>query len=61
MCEAIVGRRRLVHDPWGDTKVMIAARNSAVAQSKPEPTPTPSLEAIAELIGVNLESEPELM
>ncbi|CAM9683809.1 unnamed protein product [Ectocarpus fasciculatus] len=39
---------------------MIAARNSAVAQSKPEPPPTPSLEAIAQLIGVNLESEPEL-
>ncbi|CAM9339534.1 unnamed protein product, partial [Ectocarpus sp. 6 AP-2014] len=39
---------------------MIAARNSALAQSKPKPPPMPSLEAIAKLIGVNLESEPEL-
>ncbi|CAM9568116.1 unnamed protein product, partial [Ectocarpus sp. 8 AP-2014] len=39
---------------------MIAARNAAVAQSKPKPPPMPSLEAIAKLIGVNLESEPEL-
>ncbi|CAN0229746.1 unnamed protein product, partial [Ectocarpus sp. 12 AP-2014] len=38
----------------------ISARNSAVVESQPKPPPMPSLEAIAKLIGVNLESEPEL-